>query len=257
MRSLPLILGLAFLCWSTTACRTTGGSSSGDSTPTYQGETIGGSPASEQKRKGMFSFLGKNKDKDKKPKSSDPGDKAKGDQPSITEMEKGIKTLSTIKIDDYAIAVDDALIIHITGVPEKYVQTVEDVVDASGNITLPQIGEIKARGLTSAQLEKAIINAYIPDFFKRVNITVLVPAKSYYVQGKVQQPGKYLLRGKVTLLQAIAESGGPNQWAHPKIVYIYRNKQRFRFDRRQIEERPSLNVEIKPGDIVNIPEWRF
>lgn len=255
MRHLLSILGILLLLLGLTACQTTGGGSSDDPAPaTFNGEQIGGSPASEEPRKGIFSFLRGGKDKrDDTPKAG-ATDK---DGLSLTEMEKGVKTLETIRVEEYAIAKGDALIIHITGVPAKDEKTVEDVVDAGGNITLPLIGEMKAIGLSSRQLESAIIKAYSPDYYKRINITVLVPAKSYYVQGKVNQPGKYPLRGKVTLLQAIAEAGGPSEFAHPKIVYIYRNQQRFRFDRRQIEERPSLNVEVKPGDIVKIPEWIF
>ena len=210
--------------------------------PTHGGEPVGGEPgAGKPKRSGIFGIGGKPRD---------------ADGPTMAEMELGVQTLETLVPDEYKVGVGDTIVVTLTGVPEDDQYKLDDIVGAGGKISLPYIGELRVVGRTERDIESEILNAYIPRYYRRANVSVLVP-KTYSVSGEVNKPGKFSLRGHVTLLHAIAEAGGVREYAHPRTVYIFRNEQRFPFDRKKIEANPRLNVDIKPGDIVKVPEWFF
>lgn len=86
-------------------------------------------------------------------------------------------------------------------------------ISESGTITLPVVGEIKVMGMTLAEAELAIINAFYPEYtvsrpsvfarvleYKTVNVSV---------SGAVNKPGVYSLRSDQTSLVALLmEAGG-------------------------------------------------
>ena len=86
-------------------------------------------------------------------------------------------------------------------------------VDASGMVTLPIVGSIKAEGLTLSELEASIGHSYYPKYTTEKPSIVIRVAEfdtlRVTVTGAVNSPGLYEMpRDKMTLVSAIMAAGG-------------------------------------------------
>jgi len=110
----------------------------------------------------------------------------------------------------------------------------------------PQFTEVAA-----ARLEKYVHKP-------RVTVTVQdIRSRMVYVTGEVQRPGAYPLIDTMTVVQLIARSGGPTDFAKKNKVYVLRagNSARINVDYRKVlrGQSPEQNVELAPGDTVVVP----
>jgi len=172
------------------------------------------------------------------------------DAPSLEQMQRDVGIFKSVRAGEYALEKGDTVIIHLQGIPEP--ETVEDIVDANGMVTMPLIDAVQASGRSSRQIESDIKSRYTPDYYRNINVTVLVPSKSYYVEGEVEDPGKFQLRGVVKVMQAIAEAGGATEFSHPWKVTITRGNNVILLDRNAVENNPSLDLELIPSDRVKV-----
>lgn len=86
----------------------------------------------------------------------------------------------------------------------------EVTVRPDGRISLPLIGDVQASGLTPTELTEAV-TARLAAFMKSPTVSVIakeVNSYSIYLMGQVANPGRYFLRSKTTLLQALTLAGG-------------------------------------------------
>lgn len=149
----------------------------------------------------------------------------------------------------YRLRVGDGVSISFRGIPTPFDVIAE--VDENGFIKLQYVDRIKAAGLTSSELEDAIQAAYVPEYYRQMTVTVFIPSQSYYVRGEVTRPGRFPVEGVgVTLLQAIATSGGYTEYANPKRVEILRGGAISRHDLTEIERNPEMDVPVLAGDVV-------
>ncbi len=84
-------------------------------------------------------------------------------------------------------------------------------VTAQGMINIPFIGQVRADGLTTSQLEALITEPMSMDYFvnPEVNVHILeYHSLRYYISGAVTSPGLYEMRSKTTLMRLIAKAGG-------------------------------------------------
>ncbi len=94
-------------------------------------------------------------------------------------------------------------------------------------------------------------------------VTVIVAevrSLTFNVVGQVQKPGYYPLTRRMTVLDAIALSGGFQPFAKQKKVYVLRTsadgKQvRLPFNYKDVikGKRPDENIELQPRDTVVVP----
>ncbi len=97
-----------------------------------------------------------------------------------------------------------------------------------GNIVLVQIGEIKAVGLTPAELQKELLKRGASAGLLSKEVTVTVESSSFpvYVTGAVVRPGKITPDHPINVLEAIMEAGGPDYTkANLKAVTVLRQEQ--------------------------------
>lgn len=97
------------------------------------------------------------------------------------------------------------------------------VVNESGNISIPEIGQIQATGLTESQLEDEIRNALSPAILKNPSVTVSLQtslSRTFAILGDgVATPGRYAIpRYDFRLLDALAIAGSARQF---NVSYIY------------------------------------
>lgn len=126
-------------------------------------------------------------------------------------------------------------------------------VDSNGYVSIPLAGRIKASGLTTQQLERAITSALAKGIVKdpRVNVEVAL-YRPFYILGEVKKSGEYPYRVGMTVLDAIASAGGFTYRANEDKVYLRRSGS-------TVEEVYALDapVLVFPGDNIRIPERWF
>ena len=145
---------------------------------------------------------------------------------------------------------------------EKLTSTVR--VSSRGEITVPLLDNVYLEGLTAREAEIKIENLLKEgDYIDNPHVGVFViehKSKVVSVMGYVNQPGSYELLGRRTLLDVLASAQGLNDRAGT-IVYITRgeedgSKASYHVDLDDIlaSSTPNGNLEIKPGDVVYVPE---
>ena len=160
----------------------------------------------------------------------------------------------------YILEPNDVLSIRYVSTPE-YDHTA--TVQPDGYLSAPLIGELKVAGLTLPQAREAIVAAAT----RRLREPeVYVDLKEFdklrfTVVGQVGTPGRFDLRGRTTVLDAIATAGGltPNS-KHSQVLLLRpidrQQASTFLLDVKQLmrPEGAAGNVEIAAGDILVVPQ---
>jgi protein involved in polysaccharide export with SLBB domain len=129
----------------------------------------------------------------------------------------------------------------------------EFLVDDTGYLRLPLIGQVKAAGLTVHQFEDAVIAKLADGYLKDPRVSVEVTNyRPFYIIGEVNKPGEYPYVNGMNVLNAVALAGGYTYRADDTVVYVRRKGE-------QTEEKDPADqtTEIHPGDIVRIAERFF
>jgi polysaccharide export outer membrane protein len=122
----------------------------------------------------------------------------------------------------------DVVNVNVFGVPEL---SSELQVDLSGQIDMPLIGSIDARGRTPRELS-ALISTGLTRYVRNPDVTVNVKtavSQVVTVDGEVEKPGLYPVTNQTTLMRAIAAAEGLTEFAKIDDVVILRtvNSQRM------------------------------
>jgi len=160
---------------------------------------------------------------------------------------------------DFKIGPDDVLAVNVWKEPEVS-QTV--AVRPDGKISLPLVGELVASGLTPKQLEAAISHQ-LENYLSRPEVTVIVhevKSRRVVVAGQVAKPGSYTMQASMTVLEVIAQAGGPLDYAKLKSIYVLRiapdgHPIRLKFNYKDVIHGRNLdqNVRLEPHDTVIVP----
>ena len=167
--------------------------------------------------------------------------------------------VANVRPDTYIIGSDDVLAINVWREPEIS-KTVP--VRPDGMISLPLLGEIKARGLTPVQLE-----GQIGDSLKKImsdpQVTVIVSqvnSLTFNIMGQVARPGYFPLTRPITVLDAIALCGGFRDFAKQKKIYVLRTspdgkQQRLKFNYKEVIKGKNMaqNIQLQPHDTLVVP----
>jgi polysaccharide export outer membrane protein len=131
--------------------------------------------------------------------------------------------------------------------------TGEYEVDSGGYVSIPLAGHVKAAGLTTRQVERAIVSALSKGIVRdpRVNVEIAL-YRPYYILGEVKKSGEYPYRVGLTVLDAVASAGGFTYRANEDKVYLRRSGSAAE------EIHPlSAPILVYPGDNIRIPERYF
>jgi polysaccharide export outer membrane protein len=164
-----------------------------------------------------------------------------------------------IQSANYIVGVGDVLEVNVwkEGELSKTVPVRPD-----GMITLPLVGELKAVGLTPVQLQEQITDA-LTKVVSEPQVTVMVvsvQSMSFNIMGQVNKPGFYPLTRPITVLDAIALSGGFRDFAKQNKIYILRKgengtEQRLKFNYKEVikGKKMAQNIVLLPHDTLVIP----
>ena len=156
----------------------------------------------------------------------------------------------------YKIGVGDVL--HIT-VWEEPQFTEVAVVRPDGMISMPLVSEVALAGMTPRAAE-AMLTERLEKYVHKPRVTVTVQdirSRMVYITGEVQRPGAYPLIDSMNVVQLVARSGGPTDFAKKNQMYVLRadNGVRVHVDYRRVlkGQSPEQNVDLAPGDTVVVP----
>jgi len=154
----------------------------------------------------------------------------------------------------YKIGQADVLDISVFKVPEL-ARTVE--VAESGTINFPPVGEVSVVGKTVRDIEHDLAKKLEAGYLRSPQVTVSVKefnSQRVTIEGAVMKPGVHALKGKTTLLQLIAMSGGIDRDVSDSTVVLFRNadgqRHATKFDIDAIRAGQAQDPLIFPGDMV-------
>jgi polysaccharide export outer membrane protein len=176
-----------------------------------------------------------------------------------TGVQKRQDPQSSAQTGAYVIGVDDVLAISVWKEPELS-RTLP--VRPDGKITLPLVGDLQAAGTTPQNLQQELhdkLAAYIA--VPEVAVIVQeVKSQKYNIVGQVARPGSYPLSESMTVLDAIAEAGGPGIYAKTNAIYVLRVRPDgssvqlpFRYKQVLKGANVSQNVRLQAHDTVVVP----
>ena len=127
------------------------------------------------------------------------------------------------------------------------------VLDASGNIDMPLIGTVAARGLTTDQLAARISDLLRNGYVRDPHVAVEVEAyRPFFILGEVAQPGQYPYVANMTVETAVAIAGGFGPRGYKRAVVISRN-----YGGQTIQFQTPITAPVQPGDTIRVQERWF
>ena len=186
---------------------------------------------------------------------------------TITQSEKadglGDPAFGGERHPPYRLTKSDVVDVNFTFSPD-YNQTL--TVQPDGYVVLKGAGTVLAEGLTVSQLQRAVVSAY-GGVLREPEITITLKDfdKPYFLaSGEVVKPGKYELRGDLTVNEAIAIAGGFTKQARHSQVVLFRRVSlevaeahvldvKRMLDSRNLRE----DMHLRPGDFVFVPQSRI
>jgi protein involved in polysaccharide export with SLBB domain len=128
------------------------------------------------------------------------------------------------------------------------------VINHSGDIVMPLVGNIRAEGRTKSELEREITNRYSAGkYLQEPKVTVDINTyRPIYVLGEALRPGAYPYSAGLNVLTAVTLAGG----------FTYRGSRNSVFIQHAGEEvwneyPLAASVVVAPGDLIRVPERYF
>lgn len=126
-------------------------------------------------------------------------------------------------------------------------------VSQDGTITVPLIGDVTARGLSTDDLAQAIRGRLGAEFVRDPQVTVdVMQNRPFFILGEVRAAGQYPYVSGMTVETAVAVAGGYSERASDRQFRITRRRNGYV---EQIEA-PS-DFLVQPGDTVYVYERFF
>jgi polysaccharide export outer membrane protein len=126
-------------------------------------------------------------------------------------------------------------------------------VDAGGSITMPLIGAVAARGLTTSELSAAIAARLRQGYIRDPAVAVEVESyRPFFILGEVTYPGQYPFVANMTVETAVAIAGGFTPRAFRQQVAISRTVRG-----QTIRATVPVTEPVRPGDTINVSERWF
>jgi polysaccharide export outer membrane protein len=107
----------------------------------------------------------------------------------------------------YVVGPSDVLRVQVWKQPEL---SGTYTVSSDGAITLPLIGRVDVRGLTTSRVEDVLTRRLAEGYLREPQVVVSIEqhrSQRIFISGAVHRPGAMLLDGPLTLLEALARAG--------------------------------------------------
>lgn len=156
---------------------------------------------------------------------------------------------------NYVIGPGDELRVRVWG---QVNFSVDVLVDRTGEIYLPQVGQVHVAGLPASDLENHL-RAAIGRVYRNFHLTAdfgRIRSIQVYVTGQARRPGVYTVSSLSTLVDAIFASGGPSTTGSMRDIQLRRNGRvvtDFDLYSLLIHGNKSQDAPLESGDVIFIP----
>jgi polysaccharide export outer membrane protein len=130
--------------------------------------------------------------------------------------------------------------------------SISAVLDDTGSISYPLLGELEVRGLTPRELASKITEGLRGRFLINPQVNVVIQEyRPFFVRGEVSSPGGYPFKPGLTVEKAVSLAGGFTSRASKTKFYIISD------DSSEVRKSATLTSRIRPGDVINIEQSFF
>jgi polysaccharide export outer membrane protein len=149
----------------------------------------------------------------------------------------------------YTLDSGDTLRVTVYGEPQL---TTTYKVDDSGAISVPLVGPVGVRGVTTDVAAGRIAAALASGYMRNPNVAVEVAEyRPFFIQGEVNNSGQFPYVYGMTARAAISTAGGFKETADQSRVLVYR-----RNGSEMVKAKVGLDFPVYPGDtIVVLERW--
>ena len=169
---------------------------------------------------------------------------------------------SVAVLADATLRPGDTIDLKLGGVPAAETASVSGqyTIDGEGNANFPYIGRLKIAGLAPGVAQSMIESVYkARKIYTNPNIVITMQPQSRFVNvgGEVKLPQRVPFTPDLTVLSAINAAGGFSSFADERKVRLLRGQQVTIVDVKKIRADPSRDVQLEPGDRVEVPQSLF
>lgn len=155
---------------------------------------------------------------------------------------------------EYKLAVGDTIAVRVY---DQENLSTQGKIRSDGRMALPLVGEIVMAGKAPTKLA-AEVEGRLKEFIVSPRVTVNVQESqplTVSVLGEVANKGTLKVAPPVTVLQALAEAGGPTEFANLEEIYVVRSSPRnvrIRFTYQALinNEQNAATFPLRSGDVI-------
>lgn len=158
-----------------------------------------------------------------------------------------------------ALATEPAYRLNVGDLLRITVYGVEDLsnsyrIDSTGNVTIPLVGEIPARGHLKEEVQAEIAKRLVDGgYYNSPSVTVeIMELAPFYILGEVNKPGRYPYEPGLDVIKAIATAGGHTPRAAKDKIVIIRD-----VNGHKTEIEAHEDTEVLPGDSIKVKQRFF
>ena len=143
----------------------------------------------------------------------------------------------------------------LSTIPVPYICRIRE----DGTISPPYLKTpVTAAGKTIGELESELEQAYVPDIYKTINVTIKTADRFFYVGGEVRQPSRQIFIGRITVTQAIQSAGDFTDFADQRSVRVIRASGEVDIvDCKAALDDPTKDLTVYPGDNIVVERRLF
>ena len=162
--------------------------------------------------------------------------------------------------EPYVIGVQDLLRVSVW---QNEGASVDMPVRPDGNITVPLIGDVPARGRTTQQLQQEITKKLAKHVVSPDVTVIVLQMNSRFVSvvGRVEQTARVPITQDLRVVEAIALAGGFDPFADTDNIRIVRRlpdgkevEYRFDYEAYMDGHAPNTNFLLQAGDVIYVPD---
>jgi polysaccharide export outer membrane protein len=171
-----------------------------------------------------------------------------------------------VPASEYVVGPQDLLNVTVYGEPSLSGRI---RVDNDGSFPFQYLGRVKAEGLTTAQIEQALMAGLGDGYLRKPQVSIEVVeyrSQSVFVTGEVRLPNKYSLPGNSTLMDVLTLAGSvtSNAGVWVQITHARAGAKSLgpalspeydiRVNLRDIQSGKAQNIQVQDGDTIFVPK---
>jgi polysaccharide export outer membrane protein len=171
--------------------------------------------------------------------------------PTSSAATVGANGARVAQADDYRLGPGDRVSIKVFGQQDI---SGEFDISATGQLSLPLIGQVNAATHTLAELQQIITEKLSEKYIVNPQVAIQVTNyRPFFILGQVNKPGSYPYQAGLNVRQAVAISGGYTRRAREEPVVIIR----VGADGREQKIESDGSAPILPGDSIDVERRLF